>query len=230
MTDIEAIKRKICRCLALSGSPEENEARTALKMARKLMSIYKIEEKDLEKIPTMVETKESSITYSTRRDPWIRHVSRVICGRYCCECYSSRYYREKTIHIKFVGYSDDLSVCIKAFEFTVYAIKQNIVSRHLNNEDGKDYALGFVVGLDTAYKQQEAEEIKNSANMNGSSEFGLVMTVPGEVTDVMKNIAAETPSTAKKWSNISKYSNGAAFAEGLTDGKNHLTPKLSEVV
>ena len=230
MTDIEIIKRKICSCLALSGSPNENEAQTALKMARKLMAMYKIAEKDLDKIPTMVETRTTDITYSKERDPWIRHVLKTICNRYCCEYYTSRYYRKRTRQIEFVGYADDLSVCIRAFEFTVYTIRQNIASRHLDREDGKDYALGFVVGLDTAYKQQEAEERQNSMNTNGSSEFSLVMTVPKEVTDVLENIATEAPSETKKWNDLSIYSNEALFREGLTDGRNHLTPKISEAI
>ena len=40
--DREAALEKIRKCLALSESPNENEARTALLMARRLMAEYKI--------------------------------------------------------------------------------------------------------------------------------------------------------------------------------------------
>ncbi|MBO5669326.1 MAG: DUF2786 domain-containing protein, partial [Candidatus Methanomethylophilaceae archaeon] len=83
---------KIRKCLALSESPNENEARAALMMDRKLMATYKIGESELESAEedrTPI-TRISSITYTTLRDNWIPSLIRLISERFCCRGYTHR--------------------------------------------------------------------------------------------------------------------------------------------
>ena len=69
--DRDAALEKIRKCLALSSSPNENEARTALLMARRLMAEYKIGSGEEIAEGQMPEQRMSSITYTTIRDNWV---------------------------------------------------------------------------------------------------------------------------------------------------------------
>lgn len=66
MNDIEKIKDKIKKLLALAKSPNPNEAATALKMAQDLMAEYKIETSDVNTIE--IDSKITN-TYSGYRPP-----------------------------------------------------------------------------------------------------------------------------------------------------------------
>lgn len=97
-------KEKIKKLLALSKSPNEHEAQSALAKAQRLMAEHKISMAEVEdKEKRKAHEHSAGITYSTRRDPWILRLSKVISKNYCCESFSRREKVNKRINYIFVG-------------------------------------------------------------------------------------------------------------------------------
>ena len=77
-------KEKIKKLLALSKSPNEHEAQSALAKAQQLMAEHKISMAEVEdKEQRKAYEHLAEVTYSARRDPWILRLSQVISKNYC---------------------------------------------------------------------------------------------------------------------------------------------------
>lgn len=81
-------KEKIKKLLALSKSPNEHEAQSALAKAQQLMAEHKISMAEVEdKERRKAHEHLTGVTYSARRDPWVLRLSKVISKNYCCESF-----------------------------------------------------------------------------------------------------------------------------------------------
>ena len=210
--NLQEAKEKIQKCLALSDSPNEHEAQTALLMARKLMASYKLSDADLTKTPSSLEVEKrlTSITYSRRRDAWIGALANLIAEKHCCSSCYTHEYNKQTRFVEMIGFPDDLDLCIRAFEYAVYAVHTNIIYRKPAHE--MSYALGFINGLIKAYDHQDECE-----------ETALVAIIPKEVTEYVKSTVKflkEEPNERTRAYCATSYS------LGVLDGKNHLTKKI----
>lgn len=97
-------KEKIKKLLALSKSPNEHEAQSALAKAQQLMAEHKISMAEVEdKEKRKANEHSAGITYSTRRDPWVLRLSKVISKNYCCESFSRREKGKQTYKLYFCG-------------------------------------------------------------------------------------------------------------------------------
>lgn len=210
---MENYKEKIKKLLALSESSNEHEAKAALLKAKQLMMEHKITESDLvDKKELGVKKVESTITYSSRRDPWIDRLAGVLAENYLCRFVESRNWGRQTKNVQFWGLEEDVEICLKVFEYAVDCIrsqckrikKENFAySAQSRSILCNGYAMGFILGLKEAFKEQ-AESIK--------SEWGLVPMMSEEVvhsTDDLKKVR----SNNIKASGIYKLS-------GYADGKN----------
>lgn len=216
--DRDAAMEKIRKCLALSSSPNENEARTALLMARRLMAEYKIgstEDISAEEEP---EKRQTSITYTTIRDNWVIDLLNVMGPRFCCRPFSSRMYGKKTRTASFLGFPQDLDVCIPAFELAVNVIRSNSVRMKLSRESSDSYARGFIKGLMHEYARQDAEA---AASQCTERSLVTVMSVPEEV-----NKYAERNFSTESIKVRSYGLNERAFTSGYYDGKSHLVRRV----
>jgi len=203
---------KIRKCLALSASPNENEAKAALLMARKLMAMYKVAEADIMDVSGEdVEQRFTSITYSPRKSMWTEHMASIICERYCCKAINTSVRGKHTRTIGFVGHPSDLDVCVQAFEYAVFAVKRRIAEDMMRYVVAESYGFGFCDGLDIVYRRQDEE----------NQEYGLVLAVPQDVLDVCDVMGPESNPVGKAFT-----VEGVAFLEGRKDGINHLTPRL----
>lgn len=210
---MENCKEKIKKLLALSESSNEHEAKAALLKAKQLMMEHKITESDLvDKKELGVKKVESTITYSSRRDPWIDRLTGVLAENYLCRFVESRNWGRQTKNVQFWGLEEDVEICLKVFEYAVDCIRSQCKRIRKENFDYSaqsrsilcnGYAMGFILGLKEAFEEQ-AESIK--------SEWGLVPTMSEEVvhsTDDLKEVRANNI----KASGIYKLS-------GYADGKN----------
>lgn len=217
--DRDAALEKIKKCLALSASPNENEARTALLMARRLMAEYKIGSPEEELSGGQVpEQRETSITFTTIRDNWVLDLLNLVGPRYCCRPYSSKVYRKKTRTAGFAGFPQDLDVCIPAFELAANTIRSNIISARMDKAEGDSYARGFIQGLASEYARQDAEMMSDTITERS---LVTVMEVPEEVDRYV--------SSNFRTSRVSLRAYGrdeGAFNSGFSDGKNHLSRKV----
>lgn len=96
-------KEKIKKLLSLSKSSNEHEAQSALTKAQQLMAEHKISMAEVEdKEQRKAHEHSAGITYSTRRDPWILRLSKVISKNYCCESFSRREKGKQTYKLYFL--------------------------------------------------------------------------------------------------------------------------------
>ena len=218
-------KEKIKKLLALAESPNEHEAKAALLKARQLMAEHKLMEaevKDVEK--QVVKEVWTDITCSKRRNPWVVHLSAAIGGNYCCKGCSRHRPGEQTQQIGFIGFEDDLEVCVAIFKYAVDCILSEIERIKKENQCYyssyvkrlcDSYGYGFVVVIEAAFEEQQQE------NEEG---WGLVLVMPQEVLE-----AAERIGHAEFRSRAEKSISGDAYAQGYRHGKEfNPTKRLQE--
>ena len=174
----------------MAESPNENEAKASLLKARELIAKHKLTEAELtEEEKQAVQDVKTDITCSKRRDPWIVGLSAVIGENYCCKGYRSHAKGRQTQTIGFIGFEEDVEVCIAIFKYAVDCIRAGVKS--LRKElDGycpwyvkqqcDSYGLGFVNGIQTALRMQDEEK---------RGEFGLILAIPREVEKATQYLA-----------------------------------------
>lgn len=220
------IREKIQKLLALSKSPNEHEAQAAMLKARELIAKHKLDERDFEnkkeeKVIKRVEIK--GISYSMRRDSWLLKLKNIIAANYCCDSYATK--DERTYYIRFVGFEADIELCVDVFWYAYNCVKEGIKKEQKKyvNLSGKDksviansYGYGFCEGLKEAFDKQNQENEK---------EWGLVLTVPKEVTDMVDNITKLKKEKPKALNNLNKN----VFDVGKKDGEQFtIRKKLGE--
>ena len=179
-----SMKEKIANLLALSQSPNENEAKAALLKARELMAKHKLAEAELggtEK--RAVRDIRTSVTFSRRRDPWIGALSSVIGENYCCKVYRAHAQGKQTQTVGFIGLEEDAGICTAIFSYAVDCVHSGI--KRMKKERRREhpghvkalcdsYGYGFAKGVMDAFSGQQEEH---------KDEWGLALTIPKEVMD-----------------------------------------------
>ena len=213
----EALDR-IQKCLALSNSPNENEARTALLMARKLMAKYMVSEGEVSVSDGEIEERESSVTCTTIRDPWAIQLGTLIADRHRCKSFVRKGYRKKTMTVSFIGFAKDLDVCTAAFEYAASTVRLGIAAGHMDRAAADSYARGFLRGLEEAYREQDRTETAET----GMSIVALTRT-PDEVNDY-----ADRSLGFRRVSFRSYHTDPSVYDSGYTAGRGHLNSKVRE--
>ena len=103
---------KIEKLLALAGSDNENEAKSAMMKARELMAKYEIKREQL-KDGEQEERPVVNFSSVPFRDEWIHMVSGVIAENFRCRRIAvSRIGSRGSFRIRFYGYEEDAEICI----------------------------------------------------------------------------------------------------------------------
>lgn len=181
MTDI---KEKIKKLLALSGSPNEGEAKAALLKARQLMAKHKLSEKDLEHLGDQkVKHVTTDCSYTTLKNAWACTLGITIAEHYCCHSFGSRTRGCKTNYVGFVGLEDDVEVCERVFRYAynfVVSEAERETKRFKKIWTGtqlrqarESYGFGFAYGVQEAFNKQDKE----------NREWALVMKTPTAVKE-----------------------------------------------
>ena len=204
-------KEKIKKLLALSESSNEHEAKAALLKARELMAEHKISMSDTTKTDKRImEALIKDATYNSRKNPWMSKLAKVIATNNCCSraCYIPRGSRPRTI--VFIGFPDDVKICTEIFLYALECIQSKEKEFRRSTKtyaEGSqlytDYGMGFVKGLEEAYAEQNKE-----------FGWGLVLSVPNEVTDYVNQ------NTSKKSIKSKTNKSSEAYASGVEDGKD----------
>ena len=97
-------KEKIKKLLALSKSPNEHEAQSALAKAQQLMAEHKISMAEVEdKEKRKANEHSAGITYSTKRDPWVLRLSKLLVRITAVKVFLVEKKVNKRINYIFVG-------------------------------------------------------------------------------------------------------------------------------
>jgi len=206
-------KEKIKKLLALSESPNENEAKAALLKARQFMAEHKILEYELNDTRKQEVRKViTDITFTTRKNPWMLNLSLIIGENYCCKSYVNKKYHGKNMCVGFVGFEEDLEICIAVFKYAVDCILSQI---KVLKKENMDFSNSYVKNICDSYGRGFTDGIKNGfEKQQGENEagWGLVLMVPKEVEEVIATFRT-------KKLNIEFSKNEKAYSEGYVDGK-----------
>lgn len=182
---------KIEKLLALSGSDNENEAKSAMLKAQELMAKYKIKK---EHICSQRQEEKPVLYFSAGpfRDDWINMVATVIASNFRCRCMTAtRYNSGGSFRIRFYGYEEDAEICINIFNYAVKVVRKRFcVLRAIYAEARKgfgkaektSYALGFCHGLEKNFEEQKQQ----------SQSFALALVTPKEVDDYVESLPGVT--------------------------------------
>lgn len=206
------IKEKIRKLLSLASSPNENEARSALLMAQKLMAKHKLSEGDFEdKERKLVHTVCANVKWATDSgEIWVANLARVLCDNYVCVSSWLTAKGRRTHTLQISGFEDDVQVCGAMVEYAVGFVRNSIrilQRKHLGLDPraiAKSYADGFISGLEMAFEEQRDDH----------SEWGLVLIKPQEVQDYEKSLGDKTVKIP------SADFDPLAYISGQVDGKN----------
>lgn len=213
--DNKDYREKIRKLLALAESPNEHEAKAALLKARQLMAEHKLTERDCKDVEKQeVKDIRTDITCSKRRNPWIIDLSAIIGENYCCRGYRIHGYGRQTQEIGFVGFEDDVEICVEIFKYAVDCVLSGV--KQIRRENAcystqyakrlsDSFGYGFVRGVSEAFeKQQEANE----------AGWGLVLVAPKEVQEATQHWKNE-----KFQARTAEEISAGAYARGYYEGK-----------
>lgn len=217
--EVEQIQQKISKLLALSQSPNENEAQAALLKARALMAQYKLRPEIKEE--SKVIHKSIGITFTFTSEPWVPSLCRTIAINYCCRMTLLHEYGKRTYEVHLAGLPDDFEVCQTAIRYAVQCarfgaekVKQqyNCNTAKMRREAAKSYGVGFEEGVNEALNQQ---------TKNNQSEWGLIMKIPNIVNQFVNDQIKDSKSFNFNLSS----STGQFRAAGREDGKRYGSQK-----
>lgn len=170
----QQIKIKIMKLLALSGSPNENEANQALSKAKELMRQHRISEEDL-----LAETesftseagilcRETDVTFSKRRASWTLQLADVLAESCRCRAFSRRRGRQQTRTVCLVGSREDVDLCERRFKHALENIRLWIRDAARRNGElytkqefsqiTDSYARGYTAGIYAGFRRRMGEK------------------------------------------------------------------------
>lgn len=213
---MSSIKDRIAKLLALTESPEPEEAKLAMLKAQELMVKYKIKQGEVvARKNVKVIRKTTGITCTKMTNTWAACLSGVIAEHYCCKAYRSRAYQAKKVEIGFIGLEGDFEICCSVFKYAFSCVKRvtdgigekykGVYTPAYIRMIANSYGFGFAYGLSDALRLQEEQN---------KEEWGLVLTTPKEVIDSMSDMGR--PST---YGSMERNEHTLGFInEGYRDG------------
>lgn len=212
--DLDKIKSKINKLLALGASPNRNEAETAMRQAMALMRKYAICETELGVSQVATFTYKSGFT---KLPPWCvtlaNNVSRAL-GVYCVYMHGSH---GSKAQIFFTG---EKGACERAEYIYVVAYRQieSMSSTYRNNNPGcspsdtNDYKRGVAISY-----AQRVKEVYGQVEQELSDELGTALVPIDTRIEEAKAYYCQSHEVV-----VSKadHRNSIALHDGVRDGKN----------
>lgn len=203
-----SIKDKIQKLLALSQSPNENEARDALLKAKELMVKNKLTEADFEVKEAKLVHLSCNVKWTTDSgDIWIVDLCKLIADEYLCTVAWSTPKGSRTHTLCVTGLEDDADLCKEVITYAVGFMRNQIrvlERRHKTDRNtvANSYATGFILGLQLAFEEQKDEH----------PEWGLAIVKPAEVQEYEGKLKNKNVRTKKA------DFDPLAYMKGQTDG------------
>lgn len=170
---MEDVILKIQKLLAVSKSPNQNEAHNAMMIAQKLLAQHKLSQKQVEEYQlNNVKINEGRSGIKFRGASWKSNLANVIALNFGCYLFLRT---NKTHEICFYGKQEDVIICDIILNYAIKCIncdgdklikklKQDKRRKHFKGIKD-DFALGFIYGLNERFKAQ----------INANKECGLIL-------------------------------------------------------
>jgi hypothetical protein len=197
--DLEIIKRRVKKLLALSKSPNENEAAAALEKAMALMEEYRLTESEC------IYTRHS-VKATKRLSCWRAVLSNSVAWLYCCETYR----KTDTGEIVFYGESFDAVIAVEMYGYLSKTIermaKQNI-RKNAAAKYREIYKLGTACGLNARIR--DLGEAAAWAAVRGSKLLTIKKAMEKEISIVSRDLKITGRGDAA-------FKRGAADGDGIS--------------
>jgi hypothetical protein len=203
----EKLIDKISKLFALGdNNPSEEEAKSAISRARKLMAEHDLTEQEI-RGGKKSDVIKSSLHVSSAS--WVGMVSQEIANNFRCKTY----FILNRSHMAFLGKKDDVEVVIRTFNYVyTFIVAEGKRIRRIYRAKGlstegvfKSYIRGFIVGLREMFEEQNRSE---------SKEWALVMKTPVEVIEEFNKLNLET--SRSKSISVTDYE---AYKHGVSQGR-----------
>lgn len=221
----EKIKKQISKLLALSTSPNEHEAHSALKKAQELAAKHGLE---LESLDEKKEVEVANLYSGGKLSPEVVDIASAIDEYYRVKALirNNRVTHYKTLIV--VGLEQDNYIFKQVLSYTVaimnvmfkdFLLKYKKDHPHVPSSRSfsirlkRDYIKGFILGV--------ADALHKNAN-----EKALALYVPKEVSDYMKEQMKITDFSTTR---VSAHSAAAVFA-GKSDGFDAMDNKRNKAI
>jgi hypothetical protein len=176
MTDgkgkLEAVKKRIKKLLALSKSPNENEAMAALAKAQELMKEYRLGESEcLYERHTVKATK--------RLSRWRSVLANAVAPLYCCETFRSEHHGE----IYFYGDSFDAFMAGEMYRYlsrTIEAMSKRNIRKGASLKYRDKYRLGIACQI--AFRIEETGRVASWGPEREARMLAVKKALENEVT------------------------------------------------
>ena len=196
MEELESVKRRVKKLLALSKSPNENEAAVALKKANELMADYKLSSVQFS------EYTETRVKGTKRFIRW-----RVVLANAVENLYATYHYSDRAGNIVFIGEELDVFMSAEMYKYLVKTIdrmaKQNI-RKNAKYKYRQSYRAGIASRLyDRIYELGQQCSWRNPKELAAQKK---------QITDFVEKQVSISVS-AKKF----EKANPTAFSRGNND-------------
>lgn len=214
MSDLDKVIDKVKKLLALSKSPNQNEANAALAAANKLIDAHRISENDLTEDGGII--IDPTYIYETGRvNPWKNKLVNVLAKHYGCVSYNDNTFNGNgrlVSRFRLVGRRTDVSIARYLFNYLVEVCELLAGAvKGCGRIVVASYCLGFVRGVEEQLELSRKELI--SENTCGAM---VLLERRSEESD---NFLRKTiPVVDKKIYSKNKIDNNA-FQAGMTEGK-----------
>lgn len=206
---------KIEKLLALSGSDNESEAKSAMLKAQELMAKYEIKK---EQIGSLKKDEKPVIYLSAGpfRDDWINMVADIIAQNFRCRCITVAKWRSGgAFRIRFYGYEDDAEICVNIFHYAVKIIRKRFTvlraiyaeaERGFGKTEKINYVIGFCHGLEKNFEEQKRQ----------NQSFALALLTPKAVNDYVDQLPGltEVETTEPELNEENKLLRRYGYADG----------------
>lgn len=185
---LEQVKEKIRKCMALGESPNEHEAKAALKMAAALLKQYNIDELDIETATSsetggVINTVDLTIS---KVHPWVKNLARAVSTAFDCSFYwntgrrvnvvNAHWARNRDASISFYGITHNVEMAVYSFQSLFNQVNRLAKKFKASHEifdvqyhysdfsifsvaAKREYREGLAFGLlNTIWEQQEADK------------------------------------------------------------------------
>jgi hypothetical protein len=209
MRDIEHAKRRIRKLLALSGSPNENEALAALEKARALMDEYRLSE-------AACVFEEIKVTSTKTAVLWRFVIANRVAWLYGCDHHRD-IYRDHGAEV-FTGEETDSFLAAETYRYLTRAVeriaKRNI-RKNAKQQFRRDYKLGMAFRL-----EERIQRMGDAAAWRDRRESKLRAVKAHIKNTVVFNPDLDKPAKKKKTKgmkmNFTAISRGENAADGIS--------------
>ncbi|NCE98199.1 DUF2786 domain-containing protein [Emergencia sp. 1XD21-10] len=191
MANLEQVKKKIKKLLALADSSNEFEAKVAMAKAQKLLMEYKLNLHDIEERQKEIVHRETPLYFTEYKNGYRANIASLLSEFYCCRTYQQSVKGSKKIRIMIVGFQDDVEILESLLIFADECIMDWF--RSFKKSEGWKYSNVYLNGLKNRYGlgfAEGLEELLQKQMQEIEQEWGLVPAVPKEAQDFISTLQA----------------------------------------